>query len=53
MKWKLLAASIPGKGRKDLLTRAFETITAASSPPGIPEPPKRGKPSLRTVGGGD
>lgn len=52
VKWRLLAASIPGKGRKDLLTRAFETITAGSSPPDAPELSKRGKPSLRMVGGG-
>jgi hypothetical protein len=53
VKWKLLAASVPGKGRQDLLKRAFEVITALSAPPGTREPPKRGKPSLRVVGGGD
>jgi hypothetical protein len=51
VKWKLLAASVPGKGRQDLLKRAFEGITALSAPPGTPEPPKRGKPSLRVVRG--
>jgi hypothetical protein len=51
VKWRLLAASIPGKGRQDLLRRAFEVIAALSGPPVAPEPPKRGRPSLRVVGG--
>lgn len=49
VKWKLLAASDPGKGRQDLLKRAFAVITALSSPPGTPEPPKKGGPSIRLV----
>jgi hypothetical protein len=52
VKWKLLAAAVPGKGRQDLLKRAFEVITALSTPPGTPEPSKSGKPSLRVIGGG-
>jgi 3-methyladenine DNA glycosylase Mpg len=44
--WDGAAGHVPGKGRQDLLKRAFEVITALF---GTPKPPKRDKPSIRLV----